>query len=78
MFALMTTGGGFSSFFRRPDYQQDAVAAFLKVTAAKGQLVVVQCIQQDIPDIALQANDLHAFVARFPISLGGTSALTPL
>jgi subtilase family serine protease len=64
------SGGGFSTFFREPDYQQELPQS--AQARLKGQ--------RGIPDVAANADPLSAMAVYFAgqwMQVGGTSAATP-
>ncbi|KAJ7129263.1 peptidase S8/S53 domain-containing protein [Mycena epipterygia] len=83
------SGGGFSDYFSRPAYQNEAVERYLRklphgtykglaVYAALPLKRLLTNFAQGIPDVSAQARKFQIFWQGAPISIGGTSAATPV
>merc|ERR1712048_381410 len=77
--AVGLSSGGFSNYWEMPDYQKDAVAAYLKKDglpdAGKRQYNISG---RAYPDIAAQASDFVVIVNRLPLpGVAGTSCASP-
>ncbi|KAF8914260.1 subtilisin-like protein [Gymnopilus junonius] len=71
------SGGGFSNFFSRPQYQEKAVAKYL-AALPKGTFNNLFNPQgRAYPDVAAQADRFRIFLKGRPVSIGGTSAAAP-
>ncbi|KAH8168654.1 pro-kumamolisin, activation domain-containing protein [Sarocladium implicatum] len=69
--------GGFSQYFRRPYWQDDAVEGYVK--ALDGRLKgLYDCTMRAIPDISAVGTRFRVLVARQVGLLDGTSASTPV
>jgi len=71
------SSGGFSSYFNRPDYQSDAVSSFL---AHLGSTYngLYNPGGRGFPDISAQGTNIPIISGGLPITVGGTSASTPI
>ncbi|KAH9003241.1 peptidase S8/S53 domain-containing protein [Lactarius deliciosus] len=75
--AASLSGGGFSNFFKRPDYQEQAVTAFLQYLGNQYQ-GQYNATSRGIPDISAQALRIPIyFKGRHRVGYG-TSASTPI
>ncbi|KAG6899603.1 hypothetical protein C0993_008764 [Termitomyces sp. T159_Od127] len=71
------SGGGFSDYFERPSYQDDAVNGFLKTLPAGTYEGLFNPEGRGIPDVAAQGDRFRIFLAGVPRLIGGTSASSP-
>jgi tripeptidyl-peptidase-1 len=74
--AVDFTGGGFSNYFPRPDYQKDAVSGFL---SGLGDTYdgLYNATGRAYPDIAAQGSGFRVVIGGRVQSVGGTSASCP-
>ncbi|KAF3901965.1 Aorsin [Orbilia brochopaga] len=76
--AVGFSSGGFSNYFPRPTYQDEAVGAFL---AAKGDAQqfaqYFNATGRGFPDVAAQGQQFHVYVSGFDQLVSGTSASSP-
>jgi len=73
----ITSGGGFSSFYPRPDWQHDEVDAYLSTVSPKPR-VGYNSGGRGYPDVAVMGNQFSIFVGGKEIQEDGTSASAPL
>ncbi|KAG6891683.1 hypothetical protein C0992_010086 [Termitomyces sp. T32_za158] len=71
------SGGGFSDYFERPSYQDDAVNGFLKTLPEGTYDGLFNPEGRGIPDVAAQGDRFRIFLAGVPRLIGGTSASSP-
>ncbi|KAF8258635.1 subtilisin-like protein [Lactarius quietus] len=71
------SGGGFSSYFPRPPYQNDAVGDFLEVLGSQYQ-GLFNPHGRGIPDVAAQTLSFPIYVNGKLSFVGGTSGSTPV
>ncbi|KAI9451127.1 subtilisin-like protein [Lactarius psammicola] len=71
------SGGGFSNHFPRPDYQDEAVPAFLQDLGSKYN-GLYNAAGRGIPDISAQALRLSIILNNNPFLLSGTSCAAPI
>ncbi|KAF9057841.1 tripeptidyl peptidase A [Panaeolus papilionaceus] len=72
------SGGGFSNYFKRPDYQHKAVSGYLNKHLAKGTYDgLFNPEGRGFPDVAAQGDRFRVWVKGVPRSIGGTSASSP-
>ncbi|KAG6861867.1 hypothetical protein C0995_011164 [Termitomyces sp. Mi166 len=71
------SGGGFSDYFERPSYQDNAVKAFLKTLPEGTYEGLFNPEGRGIPDVAAQGDRFRIFLAGVPRLIGGTSASSP-
>merc|ERR1712046_361398 len=77
-------GGGFSDQFAMPDYQKDAVAAYLKKLEAAGETPTASAFNaqgRGYPDVAALAGTQNPYCVaadRSFVGVGGTSASCPV
>ncbi|KAJ7915389.1 subtilisin-like protein [Mycena leptocephala] len=75
--AINFTSGGFSSFFLRPAYQNDAVASFLK-TIPPDFPGVFNSSGRGFPDLAAQGWNTPSVLSGETFASGGTSVSAPI
>lgn len=76
---LVTTGGGFSSFFPMPDYQKDIVAGYFANLPADEQPVPgYNAAGHAIPTIAVAGHNYEVIVGGRKEVVSGTSASSPV
>ncbi|KAF8260472.1 peptidase S8/S53 domain-containing protein [Lactarius quietus] len=75
--AAELSGGGFSSYFSRPPYQQQAVSTFLQAIGTQYQ-GFYNPLGRALPDISAQALDIPIFLNGIEILLSGTSGSAPI
>ncbi|KAH8976607.1 subtilisin-like protein [Lactarius hatsudake] len=75
--AASFSGGGFSDYFKRPTYQEEAVSTFLQNLGNRYQ-GLYNASGRGIPDIAAQAIGLPIFLNGNERKVSGTSAATPI
>ncbi|KAH8978340.1 subtilisin-like protein [Lactarius akahatsu] len=75
--AASFSGGGFSDYFKRPTYQEEAVSTFLQDLGNRYQ-GLYNASGRGIPDIAAQAVGLPIFLNGNEIKVSGTSAAAPI
>ncbi|KAJ7098776.1 tripeptidyl peptidase A [Mycena belliarum] len=75
--AIDFSGGGFSNFFDRPRYQDDAVEDFLEKLPKGTYRGLFNRKGRAIPDVAAQSNFFRVFVGGRAFHIGGTSASSP-
>lgn len=74
---VITSGGGFSSYFKRPTYQNEAVQGFFNRTG-KSNTVGYNPNGRGLPDISLNGVAYQVYIAGAVQSLYGTSASAPV
>ncbi|KAI0252044.1 tripeptidyl peptidase A [Lactifluus subvellereus] len=75
--AVDFSGGGFSDFFPRPEWQNAAVTKFLKSLSRGTYSGLFNPNGRAYPDVSAQASNFRVFFRGVPASLYGTSASTP-
>ncbi|KAH9044180.1 subtilisin-like protein [Lactarius hengduanensis] len=75
--AVKFSGGGFSDYFERPSYQEEAVSTFLQDLGNWHQ-GLYNASGRGFPDIAAQALGLPIFLEGKVYGVGGTSVATPI
>jgi hypothetical protein len=83
--AIITSGGGFSTMSEQPDYQKDAVKAYIAGSAPKPPTAQFDATQRGYPDVTLNGHNYQVFYAKnkkteCPCESGGvdgTSASSP-
>ncbi|KAH8983893.1 subtilisin-like protein [Lactarius hatsudake] len=75
--AVRFSGGGFSDYFRRPPYQEEAVSTFLQNLGNQHQ-GLYNATGRGIPDIAAQASRFEFFSNGNELSGSGTSVAAPV
>ncbi|KAI0316450.1 tripeptidyl peptidase A [Amylostereum chailletii] len=73
--AVFFSGGGFSNYFARPSYQNDAVTTFLDALPNGTYAGLFNACA--IPDVAAQGDRFRIFLSGEAVSIGGTSASSP-
>lgn len=79
--ASITAGGGFSSYYARPSWQNAAVAGYFKHVTDKLIPTPVSGFNnlgRSIPDVALNGQSFNVVLNSFSSSESGTSASAPL
>ncbi|TFK66565.1 tripeptidyl peptidase A [Pluteus cervinus] len=71
------SGGGFSNYFPRPSYQDEAVSGYLKALKPGTYEGLYNASGRGYPDIAAQGDRFRIIVGGSPVSIGGTSASAP-
>jgi len=77
---VFPSGGGFSSFFGRPSYQDKPVAAYLAAAAAAKTLpsaTLFNGTSAGYPDVSLLAENYILSQYKVPVPVSGTSCSTP-
>ncbi|KAJ7693880.1 tripeptidyl peptidase A [Mycena rosella] len=72
------SGGGFSNYFSRPAYQNKAVGQYLRKLPHGTYEGLFNRAGRGLPDVSAQARKFQIFWRGGPISIGGTSAATPV
>jgi len=75
--AVSFSGGGFSNFFSRPRFQDEAVKGFLKKLPAGTYAGLFNPNGRGIPDVALQGVNFRIFFKGKQAGISGTSASAP-
>ncbi|KAH8985674.1 peptidase S8/S53 domain-containing protein [Lactarius akahatsu] len=75
--AVKFSGGGFSDYFKRPSYQEEAVSTYLQDLGNRYQ-GLYNASGRGFPDIAAQALGLPIFLEGKVYGVGGTSVATPI
>ncbi|KAJ6560214.1 subtilisin-like protein [Mycena capillaripes] len=75
--AVDFSGGGFSNYFSRPAYQDEAVKTFLKTLPAGTYSGLFNPNGRAIPDVAAQSDFFRIFIGGQAFHIGGTSASSP-
>ncbi|KAH9010095.1 subtilisin-like protein [Lactarius deliciosus] len=71
------SGGGFSDYFKRPSYQEEAVSTFLQDLGNRYQ-GLYDASGRGIPDVAAQADGFRIFLNGNEQEASGTSVATPV
>ncbi|KAF8258637.1 peptidase S8/S53 domain-containing protein [Lactarius quietus] len=71
------SGGGFSDYFRRPDFQDDAVPEFLNTLGSQYR-GFFNPLGRGIPDVAAQVATFPIFIKGKSTFVGGTSGSAPV
>jgi tripeptidyl-peptidase-1 len=71
------SGGGFSNFFARPDYQEKAVSKYLAALPKGTFKGLFNPAGRAFPDVAAQSDNFRIFLSGRPVLIGGTSASSP-
>ncbi|KAG6828489.1 hypothetical protein H0H92_007804 [Tricholoma furcatifolium] len=74
------SGGGFSNYFERPSYQDDAVKGFLDTLPQgtyEGLYNPEGRDKQGFPDVAAQGDRFRIYLSGSPVLIGGTSCSSP-
>ncbi|RDB20087.1 Tripeptidyl-peptidase sed2 [Hypsizygus marmoreus] len=71
------SGGGFSDFFARPAYQEQAVSSYLAALPKGTYKGLFNPNGRAFPDVAAQSDRFRIFLSGRPILIGGTSASSP-
>ncbi|KAL0069551.1 hypothetical protein AAF712_003209 [Marasmius tenuissimus] len=74
--AVSFSGGGFSNYFARPDYQNTAVTTFLNRLGSTNS-GLFNTSGRAYPDLAAQGTSFQVIVGGRTVSVGGTSASSP-
>ncbi|KAL1762764.1 peptidase S8/S53 domain-containing protein [Schizophyllum commune] len=74
--AVDFSGGGFSRYFAQPDYQADAVSAYLDFWGDKNK-DLFNSSGRAYPDLAAQGSGFQVVIGGITQSVGGTSASSP-
>ena len=76
---VITSGGGFSTFYTQPTYQKSAVEAYL-TSAAGGQAASpgFNPSGRGYPDLSFLGTSYYVFIDGISNSIYGTSASTPV
>ncbi|KAL1668875.1 peptidase S8/S53 domain-containing protein [Schizophyllum commune] len=74
--AVDFSGGGFSRYFSQPDYQADAVSAYLDFWGDKNK-DLFNSSGRAYPDLAAQGSGFQVVIGGITQSVGGTSASSP-
>ncbi|KAJ7498508.1 tripeptidyl peptidase A [Mycena latifolia] len=72
------SGGGFSNYFHRPEYQDKAIGHYLAKLPHRTYEGLFNRAGRGIPDVSAQARKFQIFWRGEPISIGGTSASAPV
>ncbi|KAF8258632.1 subtilisin-like protein [Lactarius quietus] len=72
------SGGGFSDYFTRPPYQNEAVGGFLKVLGSKKYRGLFNPYGRGIPDVAARIAAYPIYLDGEEIYVRGTSCSTPV
>ncbi|KAH9059566.1 subtilisin-like protein [Lactarius vividus] len=75
--AASISGGGFSDYFRRPPYQEEAISTFLQNLGNRYQGLYNNS-GRGVPDLAAQALGLPIFINGNEKLIAGTSAAAPI
>jgi tripeptidyl-peptidase-1 len=75
---LITSGGGFSDFFKRPDYQETAVTAYLKNGPNLPPFKQFNRNGRAYPDVAMMGHNYPIYIGGNQYVGSGTSASTPV
>ncbi|KAH9003205.1 subtilisin-like protein [Lactarius hatsudake] len=75
--AAILSGGGFSEYFKRPDYQHDAATTFFEILGNQYH-GLYNAEGRGFPDIAAQAFDIRIIFRNEYKVLEGTSCSTPI
>ncbi|KAH9023378.1 tripeptidyl peptidase A, partial [Lactarius pseudohatsudake] len=71
------SGGGFSNYFERPNWQNRAVQSFLDSLPKGTYAGLFNPTGRAIPDVSAQADFFRIFLKGNPVLIGGTSAAAP-
>ncbi|KAF9464794.1 subtilisin-like protein [Collybia nuda] len=71
------SGGGFSDYFPRPDYQKKAVGDYLAALPKGTYEGLFNPNGRAFPDVAAQSDRFRIFLSGRPVLIGGTSASSP-
>ncbi|KAG6891682.1 hypothetical protein C0992_010085 [Termitomyces sp. T32_za158] len=71
------SGGGFSNYFDRPSYQDDAVTNYLAALPNGTYEGLFNPKGRAYPDVSAQSDRFRIFLSGKPILIGGTSASSP-
>ncbi|KAG6899604.1 hypothetical protein C0993_008765 [Termitomyces sp. T159_Od127] len=71
------SGGGFSNYFDRPPYQDDAVKNYLAALPNGTYAGLFNPNGRAYPDVSAQSDRFRIFLSGKPILIGGTSASSP-
>ncbi|KAG5717556.1 Tripeptidyl-peptidase sed2, partial [Termitomyces sp. T112] len=71
------SGGGFSDYFERPSYQDEAVTGFLNTLPEGTYEGLFNPEGRGIPDVAAQGDRFSIVLAGVSRLIGGTSASSP-
>lgn len=74
--AVSFSGGGFSNYFARPSYQDDAVSSFLSSIGSQNA-GLFNTTGRAYPDVAAQGTGFQVVIGGRTSSVGGTSASSP-
>ncbi|KAJ7068722.1 subtilisin-like protein [Mycena amicta] len=72
------SGGGFSDYWERPRYQDEAVEGYLKQLHGRTYDGLFNRTGRGIPDVSAQSRKFQIYWQGMQISIGGTSASTPV
>jgi len=75
--AVDFSGGGFSNYFSRPSYQNEAVQGFLDGLPKDTYKGLFNPSGRAIPDVATQSDFFRVFIGGKAFHIGGTSASSP-
>ncbi|KAJ7129281.1 tripeptidyl peptidase A [Mycena epipterygia] len=75
--AVAFSGGGFSNYFPRPAYQDEAVKGFLSKLPKGTYSGLFNPNGRGIPDVATQSDNFRVFIGGKAFHIGGTSASSP-
>ncbi|KAH9171607.1 hypothetical protein EDB89DRAFT_1906886 [Lactarius sanguifluus] len=75
--AASFSGGGFSDYFERPNWQNRAVQSFLESLPKGAYAGLFNPAGRAIPDVSAQADLFRIFLKGSPVLIGGTSAAAP-
>jgi tripeptidyl-peptidase-1 len=71
------SGGGFSNYWDRPDWQKDSVAQYFKVAKNLPPQAKYNQTSRGWPDVSALSTDFSIFVGGFEEGVDGTSCSTP-
>jgi len=78
---VISSGGGFSTFFAQPAWQQPTVAAYLRAANASALTTPAAGFNprgRAYPDLALIGVKYQVILSGTPVNIGGTSASAPV
>lgn len=75
---IITTGGGFSNVYAMPDYQREAVSAYLKTSRVPTTAGFFNASGRAYPDISALGASFMVFINGRMTAVSGTSASTPV
>lgn len=78
MGGVITSGGGFSNFYKQPSYQQAAVSSYLNSPTGQSVPSGFSNSGRAYPDISFIGVDYVSFIGGSAKRLFGTSASTPV